>query len=153
MVHVPVIEESADCPAHLTASEQALIQDIECLEAYFSSIEVVADEDSVDHHVLFGSCPGKSFLSIHLHPLMGLSTLLWSITVIRVWGLPTISELSTPLQSRHAIMVIMQVGTFMSLFRYVKRNCFELNNEYISTQPLSTPFLLTRNHCVILWFA
>jgi hypothetical protein len=59
-MHVPVIKEGADCPVHLTASEQALIQDIEHLEAYFS-IDVVADKDSVDHHVSFGSRPGKSF--------------------------------------------------------------------------------------------
>jgi hypothetical protein len=61
MVHVPVIKEVADRPVHLTASEQALIQDIKRPESYFSSIDVVADEDSVDHHVLFGSCLGKSF--------------------------------------------------------------------------------------------
>jgi hypothetical protein len=61
MVHVPVIEEGADCPVHLTASEQALIQDINHLKAYFSSIDVVAGKDSVNHHVSFGSCPGKSF--------------------------------------------------------------------------------------------
>jgi hypothetical protein len=60
-VHVPVIEEGADCPVYLTASEQALIQDIKHLKAYFSSIDVVAEEDSIDRHMLFGSSPGKSF--------------------------------------------------------------------------------------------
>jgi hypothetical protein len=60
-VHVPLTEESKDCPIHLTASEHALIQDIKRLEAYFSSIDVVADKDSVNRHVLFGSCPGKGF--------------------------------------------------------------------------------------------
>ncbi len=60
-MHVPVIEKGADLPIHLTASEQALIQDIKHLEAYFSSIDMVADEDSVDRHVSIGSCPGKSF--------------------------------------------------------------------------------------------
>jgi hypothetical protein len=60
-VHVPVIEEGVDRPIHLTATKAALIQDIKCLEAYFSTINVVMDEDSVDCHVLFGSSPGKRF--------------------------------------------------------------------------------------------
>jgi hypothetical protein len=110
-VHVPVIKEGADFPVHLTASEQALIQDIKHLEAYFSSIDMIADEDSINHHVLFGSCSGKSF------PV-----------------LPPVSP----------------YGFVDSPMEYYS---VELNNEYISTQPLSTPSLLTSNHCVILRFA
>jgi hypothetical protein len=60
-VHVPVIEEGADRPVHLTATKAALIQDIERLEAYFSTINVVMDEDSIDCHVSFSSCPGGCF--------------------------------------------------------------------------------------------
>jgi hypothetical protein len=61
MVHVPVIEEGDNCPVHLTATKATLIQDIERLEAYFSTINVVMDKDSVDCHVLFSSRPGGCF--------------------------------------------------------------------------------------------
>ncbi len=61
MVHVPVIEEGAGPPIHLTATKATLIQDIEHLEVYFSTINVVMDEDSIDRHVSFGSRPGGCF--------------------------------------------------------------------------------------------
>ena len=61
MVHVQVIEEGADCSVHLTATKAALIQDKERLKAYFSTIDVVMDKDSIDRHVLFGSRPGGRF--------------------------------------------------------------------------------------------
>jgi hypothetical protein len=60
-VHVPVIEEGANRFVHLTATKAALIQDIKRLEAYFSTVNVVMDKDSVDRHVSFGSCPGGRF--------------------------------------------------------------------------------------------
>ncbi len=74
-VHLPVIKEGADCPVHLTATEAALIQDIKCLEAYFSTINVVMDKDSVDRHVLFGTRPGKASLLFRPCLPMGLFNL------------------------------------------------------------------------------
>jgi hypothetical protein len=102
MVHVPVIEEGADHPVHLTTSHQTLIQMIEHVKVYFSCtnvvvkwpfatiltdarcggpfatilstcvprivtkghLTVVSDEDSADRHMSFGTCPGKSFLTL-----------------------------------------------------------------------------------------
>jgi hypothetical protein len=60
-VNIPVIEEGANHPVHLMATKATLIQDIKCLKAYFSTINVVMDEDSVDCHVSFGSRPGGRF--------------------------------------------------------------------------------------------
>ena len=62
-VHIPVIEEGADCPVHLTASKKSIIQDIKDLESYFSNMDIVMDEKPVDRHVLFGSSPVKRFPS------------------------------------------------------------------------------------------
>ena len=61
-VHVPVIEEGADRPVHLSASESAIVQDVERLEAYFSNIDVGLEEAAY-RRVSFGSSPGKSFPS------------------------------------------------------------------------------------------
>ena len=60
-VHIPVIKEVADCPAHLATIEAEIIQDIKRLKAYVSTIDVVMDKNSIDRHVSFGSSPEKRF--------------------------------------------------------------------------------------------
>jgi hypothetical protein len=62
-VHVPVIEEGADRPVHLSATESAIVQDVERLEAYFSNIDVGLEETAY-RRVSFGSSPGKGFPSL-----------------------------------------------------------------------------------------
>jgi hypothetical protein len=61
MGHVPTIEDGADRPVHLTTANRTLIKTIEHLEAYFSSADMVSDEDSGDRHVSFSTLPGKRF--------------------------------------------------------------------------------------------
>jgi hypothetical protein len=61
-VHVPVIEEGVDRPVHLSASESAIIQDVECLEAYFLNFDE-GMEGTSSRRVSFGSSPGKNFPS------------------------------------------------------------------------------------------
>jgi hypothetical protein len=60
-VHIPTIEDGADHLIHLTSGNQTLIATIKYLEAYFSSAEMVSDDDSGDRHVSFVMRPGKRF--------------------------------------------------------------------------------------------
>ncbi len=63
-VHIPTIEDGVDCPVHLTLADKTLIETIEHLAAYFSSAEIVSDDDSGDFHVSFGNRPGKHFSTL-----------------------------------------------------------------------------------------
>ncbi len=58
-VHVPTIEEGADRPVHLTKAESKVIQTLEHLEVYFSSVELNSANGLMDRHVSFGTVPGK----------------------------------------------------------------------------------------------
>jgi hypothetical protein len=49
------------------ASKKSILQDIEDLQSYFSNVNIVMDAKPVDHHVSFGSSPGKRF---HAPPQM-----------------------------------------------------------------------------------
>jgi len=63
-VHVPTIKEGADRPVHLTEAELKVIQTLENLRAYFSSAELNSADGLMDHHVSFGTVPGKRFLML-----------------------------------------------------------------------------------------
>jgi hypothetical protein len=63
-VHVPTIKEGADRPVHLTEAELKVIQTLENLRAYFSSAELNSADGLTDHHVSFGTVPGKRFLML-----------------------------------------------------------------------------------------
>ncbi len=60
-MHVPTIEEGANCPVHLTEAKLEVIQTLKNLEAYFSSAELISADGSTDCHVSLGTVPGKQF--------------------------------------------------------------------------------------------
>ncbi len=63
MVHVPVTEEGSEHPVHMAGAYDALINEINALEQYFTSATVIhatgEENGSRSRHVTFGASPPR----------------------------------------------------------------------------------------------
>ena len=63
MVHVPVMEEGSEHPVHMAGAYATLLEEIDALEKYFASANVIHTSDEENggrpRHVTFGASPSR----------------------------------------------------------------------------------------------